>query len=375
VNDEDVWLRVREFAGRCLSTGTPVQTLSRGVTNYITDVRDGSIGRRSDEGRTNVSRVARGEVAKLWAELHGGEPAQVLFFTRALVAAALPDLVQVIDGDIRLRTSSRAAFVLTWNPARWPWQDLDAALDRSLRGQPVEYRWSTGNTNRIAPGDRLFLLKQGALPRGIMGSGFAAGPVFEDEHYLPERAAGGDKALFVQARFDRLVEPEAVLAVDELAEGPLSEVHWAMPASGFQLPPTAAGALEEAWSQHLPHRSASAGPDELTPGKRYPEGTAFTVTVNRYERDPRARAACIAHWGTSCAVCSFSFGDAYGQLGDGYIHVHHLNPLASGAGSRDVDPVADLRPVCPNCHAMLHRQEPPLSIEELREQLRPSTAG
>lgn len=106
-----------------------------------------------------------------------------------------------------------------------------------------------------------------------------------------------------------------------------------------------------------------------TPSQTYTEGAAQTVTVNRRERNPGARAACIDEWGTSCQVCGLNFGDRYGDIGDGFIHVHHLRPLAQG-GEQEIDPVEDLRPVCPNCHAMLHQSSPPLSIEELRRRLR-----
>lgn len=67
----------------------------------------------------------------------------------------------------------------------------------------------------------------------------------------------------------------------------------------------------------------------------------------------------------------------YGEIGAGYIHVHHLKPLAEVTGEREIDPIADLIPVCPNCHAMLHRASEP-TIEELREpvaDLRRSEAG
>ncbi|MCC6804116.1 MAG: HNH endonuclease, partial [Anaerolineae bacterium] len=91
------------------------------------------------------------------------------------------------------------------------------------------------------------------------------------------------------------------------------------------------------------------------------------VTVNRYERDPKAREACIQHYGTSCCVCGFDFGVFYGEIGKTFIHVHHLNPISTQDGTHQVDPIRDLRPVCPNCHAMLHRETPPLTIEHLRE--------
>jgi hypothetical protein len=106
-------------------------------------------------------------------------------------------------------------------------------------------------------------------------------------------------------------------------------------------------------------------PEEIPGGVKYPEGTVGQVMVNAYERNLAARQACVKHHGTSCAVCGFNFGATYGEIGAGFIHVHHLKPLASIKEGYDVDPVNDLTPVCPNCHAMLHRRTPPFSVEEL----------
>ena len=113
-------------------------------------------------------------------------------------------------------------------------------------------------------------------------------------------------------------------------------------------------------------------PDELEPGQKYVEGARKQVRVNAYERDPRARKACLKVHGLNCGVCGFNFEARYGALGKGFIHVHHLKPLALMDGEYELDPVADLRPVCPNCHAMLHRPEQTLSIEELRAVLKAS---
>lgn len=55
---------------------------------------------------------------------------------------------------------------------------------------------------------------------------------------------------------------------------------------------------------------------------------------------------------------------------EGLIHVHHLKPLGEVGEGYLLDPVADLRPVCPNCHAMLHRRKPALGIDELLQTLR-----
>ena len=101
--------------------------------------------------------------------------------------------------------------------------------------------------------------------------------------------------------------------------------------------------------------------------KTYPEGASKKIIVNAYERNPKARAECIKIHGTRCAVCDFDFGKFYGSHGEGFIHVHHLKSLSKIDGSYKVNPKTDLRPVCPNCHAMLHRNKEALSIEQLKE--------
>ncbi len=112
-------------------------------------------------------------------------------------------------------------------------------------------------------------------------------------------------------------------------------------------------------------------PEEVPSGVTYTEGAVQQVLVDRYERKPEARRACIARWGTRCTVCTFSFGETFGPLGEGFTHVHHLRPISTAKEQHEVDPVSDLRPVCPNCHAMLHRTQPPMSIEALRHHLTP----
>lgn len=112
--------------------------------------------------------------------------------------------------------------------------------------------------------------------------------------------------------------------------------------------------------------STSLWPDDLPQGQMYFEGLAQQVMVNRYERSAEARAACIAHYGCVCEVCQVDFSKRYGALGAGFIHVHHIVPISSVGSEYQVDPIADLVPVCPNCHAMLHRRDPPLEIEHLR---------
>lgn len=75
----------------------------------------------------------------------------------------------------------------------------------------------------------------------------------------------------------------------------------------------------------------------------------------------------LDHYGATCVVCGFNFAAIYGEIGNGFIHVHHLKDLATVGGEYEVDPIQDLRPVCPNCHAMLHVETPAMSVERLSE--------
>ena len=133
----------------------------------------------------------------------------------------------------------------------------------------------------------------------------------------------------------------------------------------FPLTPVQADALFK-----VMNAERDALPEEL-PSFIWSEGAAQSVVVNRYERSAAARRQCVAHHGFVCCVCGIDFEKRYGSFAHGFIHVHHLRPLSLSAREYDVDPITDLRPVCPNCHAMLHYGcEQPRSIAELKAALR-----
>ena len=100
------------------------------------------------------------------------------------------------------------------------------------------------------------------------------------------------------------------------------------------------------------------------------EGAERTVVARVYERSPAAREHCIAEFGDKCCICGFDFEVYYGRAGAGYIEVHHLFPMAEFREKHIVDPVRDLRPVCANCHAMIHRRSPAYSIDEVARMIR-----
>lgn len=101
------------------------------------------------------------------------------------------------------------------------------------------------------------------------------------------------------------------------------------------------------------------------------EGRSFARLVESRQRSREAREKCLAIHGCKCGVCGMTFPERYAGLGKGFMHVHHMRRLASQSSEYDIDPKEDLRPVCPNCHAMLHcNTDTPRSIDELRELMR-----
>jgi 5-methylcytosine-specific restriction protein A len=101
------------------------------------------------------------------------------------------------------------------------------------------------------------------------------------------------------------------------------------------------------------------------------EGKKYDIILSTHERKPEAREQCINYFREKignlyCIICKFDFEKTYGTIGKNYIHIHHINPLSSVDSEREVNPKKDLVPVCPNCHAMLHKKSPPFSVEDLK---------
>ena len=111
------------------------------------------------------------------------------------------------------------------------------------------------------------------------------------------------------------------------------------------------------------------GYEVLEDDQVYYEGSVTTVKVNKYERNQEARRKCIEIHGCQCKICGFNFEKTYGEAGKGLIHVHHVVPISSIKEEYQIDYEKDLIPVCPNCHAMIHRKKDPYTCEEIKKML------
>jgi 5-methylcytosine-specific restriction protein A len=149
----------------------------------------------------------------------------------------------------------------------------------------------------------------------------------------------------------RLRRSPAVVNTEDDAANDAETEAWAIRFTGLVLALVPVERLDE---------TAPANPEGL------PEGASVRVEVNRYERNRINRANCLALHGTRCKACDLDLGDRYGEIGEGFIHVHHVVPVSKLGAGYIVDPLTDLVPLCPNCHAIAHRTDPPASVESLQ---------
>lgn len=254
-----------------------------------------------------------------------------------------------------------AAIILGWNPRLWNDWNYEAVIEQVAEtGQFLE-RWNVGQHRKIQPGNQAWLLLQGG---GVHGRGLIGHSVVMSESYeAPQRTEPKGIARYVSVAFDALLPlggqiPSSVLSRE------VPDVAWnRFRGSGRSIPSSSEPALQRVWREHGP---AASEPFQTVPGT-YPEGAVSRIETNRYERDPEARRICLAFHGTSCAACTFSFEVRYGDIGKDYIHVHHVVPVSQLGSDYRLDPIADLVPLCANCHAMAHRGVgTPRTVAELR---------
>ncbi len=261
-------------------------------------------------------------------------------------------------------------YLLTWNPNRWDWDTYTfAKMIKSINeGTPIIDKWSCGNTKKIKVGDRVFLIRLGVEPRGIFGSGFVTRNVFEAPHWDRTLRRVGKKSLFIEFKYDYLINPEEhqIISREYLINNPsFSTMNWNAQSSGITIPAEIAENLEVLWAEHngVVYQNY---PDEIEESKSFIEGAKKRITVNAYERNPQARAACISKYGYLCSVCKFDFEKTYGRIGKNFIHVHHKVKISNIGKQYMVNATEDLIPVCPNCHAMLHRNKnETLTVDQL----------
>lgn len=144
-------------------------------------------------------------------------------------------------------------YLMTWNPDNWKWTELANDAAHTIKGVAVTEPWSCGNTKRIKKGDRLFLLKQGKEPKGIIASGRSTSEVYADKHWDEAKAAQGKEALYVGADWDTILDcqKEQLLQTSVVDDGKPPQVNWNTMSSGISVSVPVADRMEELWQAHI----------------------------------------------------------------------------------------------------------------------------
>lgn len=145
-------------------------------------------------------------------------------------------------------------YLLSWNPIVWEWKNIQTNIAKVASDGYSEMQWSTGVTKKIKAGDRVFVMKLGVEPRGIVASGWATSDVQQSDNYK----ATSKPALYINGYFDAILDPNAVLPIEFLQNDDVyKKVHWTPQASGMSLPDEIAEKLERDWAKFL-HRPIQA---------------------------------------------------------------------------------------------------------------------
>lgn len=257
------------------------------------------------------------------------------------------------------------AIFLAWDPEQPTGWTYAAAVDQVTATGRFLATWGVDGTCDIPAEADVWLLLRGRHARGLLGHGVVVSDwpePFADREISPA-------ALPVRVSFDSLLPlgdhiPSAVL------EAAVPGIDWddikadGSRGSGLAVDPSWETWLRRLWSESGPQ----PGPDPTQPVPgTLPPGAVTRVEVNRYEHNADARRLCVARHGTRCAVCGFDFEAVYGGIGRDFIEVHHLVPPSGLGRGYELDPVADMVPLCANCHAMTHRGVAvPRTVAELR---------
>jgi len=224
--------------------------------------------------------------------------------------------------------------------------------------------WSCGNTKRIEIGDLFFLMRLGVEPKGIIACGYISSSPYALPHWDEQKALEGKTTLRTDLLFKSLSEAPLVSLEYLLDKYP--NYKWTPQVGGLSIPDDIS---EELFTLIQSNESSSFKAVDQNEIKLYSEGKTSKVTFQSYDRNPAARQACLEHYGYDCSICGFNFAEVYGEVGKNYIEVHHLKQIADIGQEYLLNPIEDLRPVCANCHRMLHKQRPPISIEELKNKI------
>lgn len=239
-------------------------------------------------------------------------------------------------------------YLLVWNPKKWTWTNLESDIEAVNETGRCSENWSCGRNKSIEVGDRIFLIKVGTEPKGIIGAGYATTKPYAGKHWSGENR----ETLYIDIEYEALLNPEKepILTLDLLEMGKLAKQHWMPQTSGISIRPELVDELEALWFDFLTTADIRRNPFTETKAL-FEQGGSDKAILSKYERNPYARKVSLEQNGYTCSSCGLDFIKSYGDKAKDYIQVHDTRHIGEAC---DINPVENLTPLCPKCHSMVH---------------------
>jgi len=121
-------------------------------------------------------------------------------------------------------------------------------------------------------------------------------------------------------------------------------------------------------------------PENENVHKEYTEARRLSQEKYFFSRNPQLVKDAKEQYGYKCRVCGFDFNSFYGKaLGEKFIEAHHKKPISERPERQWSEElrstIDDIEVLCANCHRMIHRRRPALTVEELIDEINNSTVN
>jgi 5-methylcytosine-specific restriction protein A len=273
-----------------------------------------------------------------------GKPYSASIYRKSNSQALIEYAINYTRSKIEFQAAK--GYLLTWNPNSYEWDEIDKDINEISKNGFVSFSWTCMST-KPKIGDQVFIVFLGTKYRGIVASGYVDS-IDLNEHSEYNKSG---KTNIVNGKLTILLNPKRSKILElEILREMLPDQVWNPRQSGIQIRPESLKALNDLWTRYIEIGEISEEESE------YSEGRANQIMTTRYERNVEARNICISHYGYKCSICNMVFEAMYGEVGKGFIHVHHISFISDQGELHTIDPIEDLATVCPNCHAMLHRK-------------------
>ena len=174
-------------------------------------------------------------------------------------------------------------WLLSWNPSKWTWDTLAADRATTISGEKADNCWRC-SSGKPREGDRVFLVRTGNPPKGVVAAGKITRAPYEAEHWEQSRADAGETTRFVDVAFDfvRDATTDEIVPLEQLQSREPGQ-EWNPQSSGIEIKPKAARTLERLWKALPPIVSGATTPgDDAGSGDASPKKLAPPLNLILY---------------------------------------------------------------------------------------------